>query len=85
MYNTPKHTFGFGPFPSMQDKGEVYGKDLTEGYYTSRFGFTIVVRDGEVFKIRLNGELLPIHPDAYSIFKRRETLPCINSCPVQDG
>jgi hypothetical protein len=59
---------GFNDFPSMEERGEVYGKDLTDGFYRSRFGFRIMVIDGDVFKIKNDGDLLPIYPSAYSIF-----------------
>lgn len=72
MYTVSRSTMGFGPFKTMEEKGEVYGRDLTDGFYRSRFGFRVMVIDGDVFKELPNGDLFQIYPSDYSIFIRED-------------
>jgi hypothetical protein len=65
---------GFGRFKSMEELGEVYGKDLTDGFYHSRFGYEIMVIDGEVWKTLPNGELMQIYPSDYSVFIKKDRI-----------
>lgn len=59
---------GFGDFKSMEETGEVYGKDLVDGIYHSRFGYEVWVIDDQPYKLMPNGDLLRIAPSAFSIF-----------------
>lgn len=59
--------YGFAPFGATHK--EVYAKDLKEGVlYRSRFGFTVYIKDGQVYKLDPRDEPVKIYPAEHSIF-----------------
>ena len=69
---------GFRPF-GEGERPCVYGKDLTDGCYRSRFGYLVFVRGGRSLKQCPNGQLVEIHPHAYSVFYREGTKALVDA------
>jgi hypothetical protein len=70
-----KAFLAFGTFKSMEEAGEIYAKDFEDGIYHSRFGFEVWVIDGQPYKVLPSGDLLPISPNDYSVFKKGPLRP----------